>query len=80
LFQNPKLGRELVKYCRDAGFDIVSVATHTSCQRTVAEFDRTTSLIHYTQIPQMVESMREAEKAGTLCVLFPFVTVVAKKK
>jgi hypothetical protein len=74
------MGRELVKYCCGAGFEIVDVAIHTSIQRTVAEFNRTTSLVHFTEIPRIAEAMKEAEKAGSLCVLFPFVTVVARKK
>ncbi len=76
--KNPNIGRQLVKLCADAGLEVIDVKVHTSVARTFAEFDRVTPAHFYG--PRFQELLLEAEKKGTLCVLFPFVTVKAKKK
>lgn len=78
--KNPSIGRELVKLCTDAGLSVANITVYTSTQRTVAEFDRVTKVQYYSHVPGFVDLLEQAERRGSLCVLFPFVTVVAKKK
>lgn len=78
--KNPSMGRQLVKLCSDAGLHVVDVRVHTSVARTIAEFDRVTRMQSFAHIERFRELMEQAEQAGTLCVQFPFVTVVAVKK
>lgn len=79
--RNPRIARALVQLCASSGLEVVDVQMHTSVERTFAEFDRVTRAEYYEEkIPGFVELMKKAEANGTLCVLFPFVTVVAAKK
>jgi SAM-dependent methyltransferase len=77
--RNPSIGRELVKYCCDAGLRILDVQVHTSIQRNLDEYNRVTRCKYYTHIERFFEVSQRAIERGSFCCSFPFYTVVAAK-
>jgi hypothetical protein len=68
-----------VKYCVDAGLEVIDTMVDVSVQRTLSEFNRVSQVEYYaSHIPGFEEVLQKACDRGSFCCIFPFVTVVAR--